>query len=217
MNVAAEAYGVARSNSRLWFGLVAAAILLIGVMGLAALVPGYSQVRQTVSEIGEVGSPARIPFAAMLCAVAACLLVFASAVRDLSKARGLPVWAAAFLGFMAIPAAGIGIFAYPHPLHNLFGLLELVGYQAPVVLALTWRRDAGARRIVTFSWIMGLLVWIAIALNLVTFARGSAVWDAISPVYGLMQRALFAAWFVWCAGAGLMMRRLTPSAAAAWR
>ena len=216
MNVAAEADGVVRLGSRLWFGPLAAVILLVGVLGLATLLPGYSQVRQTVSEIGEIGSPARVSFAAMLCAVAACLLVFASAVHDLSRARGWSIWAAAFVGFMAVPVAGVGIFAYPHPLHNVFGLLELVGYQAPLVLALTWRRDPDARRVVAFSWIMALLVWVAIALNLVTFARGSAVWDLVAPVYGLVQRGLFAAWFVWCAGAGLMMRRLTPPAAA-WR
>ena len=217
MHVAAKAEGLARADSRLWFGLVAAAVLLFGVIGLAALVPAYDQVRQTVSEIGEVGSAVRIPFALVLGAVAACLVVFASAVHDLSRTRGLSVWAAVFLGFMAVPVAGVGIFAYPHPLHNVFGLLELIGYQAPIVLALTWRRDPGARQIVSFSWMMGLLVWIAIALNFVTFARGSAVWDLVAPVYGLVQRALFAAWFVWCAGVSLMTRGLTPPAAGASR
>ena len=45
-------------NFRLLFGPVAAAVLVLGVAGLALMVPGYSDVRQTVSEIGEVGSPA---------------------------------------------------------------------------------------------------------------------------------------------------------------
>lgn len=65
-----------------------------------------------MSEIGEMGSPARFPFTIMLCCVALCLLVF---------------------------AAGVGIFAFPHPLHNIFGESELIGYQAPVAFALTWR------------------------------------------------------------------------------
>ena len=38
---------------------------------------------------------------------------------------------------MALPAAGIGVFAYPHPAHNVFGMSELIGYQAPLVFALT--------------------------------------------------------------------------------
>ena len=114
------------------------------VIGLALLLPGYSHVRQTVSEIGEIGSPARVPFAIMLCCVAACTLVFASAVRDLSVAARHSRLAAYLIGFMALPAAGVGVFAYPHPLHNIFGISELIGYQAPLVFALTWRRDPRA-------------------------------------------------------------------------
>jgi hypothetical protein len=47
------------SNYRLLFGPLAAAILCFGIIGLALLLPGYSHVRQTVSEIGEISSPAR--------------------------------------------------------------------------------------------------------------------------------------------------------------
>ena len=56
----------------------------------------------------------------MLGCVAVCLLVFASAVSDLSSKNGHSKWAAWLIGFMALPAAGIGVFAYPHPLHNVF-------------------------------------------------------------------------------------------------
>ena len=69
----------------------------------------------------------------MLCCVAACLVVFASAVRELSVNLGHSQLAAYFMEYMALPAAGIGIFAYPHPLHNVFGLSELIGYQAPSI------------------------------------------------------------------------------------
>ena len=72
-----------KRNYRLLFGPLAAAILGFGIAGLALLIPGYSHVHQTVSEIGEIGSPARVAFAIMLFCVAACILVFASAVRDL--------------------------------------------------------------------------------------------------------------------------------------
>src|SRR6478752_5679240 len=101
MTAASDARDAAHSSARLWFGLVAALILLVGLVGLPGIVPGYSHVRQTVSEIGEIGSPARVAFAAMLCAVAACLLIFAAAVLDLSKARGHSAWSAVVLAFMA--------------------------------------------------------------------------------------------------------------------
>ncbi len=151
-----------KRNYRLLFGPLAGGVLFVGIIGLALMVPGYNQVRQTVSEIGEVGSRARVPFAIMLCCVAACLVVFASAVRELSVKLGHSQLAAYFIGYMALPAAGIGIFAYPHPLHNVFGLSELIGYQAPLILSLTWRRDPQAKALVTFSWVMFGIILVVI-------------------------------------------------------
>jgi hypothetical membrane protein len=197
-----------KRNDRLLFGPLAGAVLFVGITGLATMVPGYSQVRQTVSEIGEVGSPTRVLFAIMLCCVAACLLVFASAVRERSVEAGHSPLAAYFIGFMALPAAGIGIFAYPHPLHNVFGLSELIGYQAPLILSLTWRRDPQATTLVAFSWVMFGIVWAVICLNLSAFDQHGLVWAYAKPIYGIIQRALFATWFGWCAGVGVLLFRL---------
>ena len=192
-------------NYRLLFGPVAGVILGFGVAGLALLIPDYSHVRQTVSEIGEFGSPARVLFGIMLGCVAACILVFASAVRDVSVAADHSRFTAYLIGFMALPAAGIGVFAYPHPAHNLFGMSELIGYQAPLVFALTWRRDPRAKTLVVISWIFFVIIWGAIALNLSAFA--APVWAYVEPVHGLAQRALFAAWFGWCAVLGILLFR----------
>jgi hypothetical membrane protein len=192
------------SNPRFLFGPFGAVLLVVGVVGLALMVPGYDPVRQTVSEIGEVGSPMQLPFTLLLCVVAVCILVFAWTLRDASIAAGRSATAAYVAGVMALSAAGVGVFSYPHPLHNVFGLSELVGYQAPLVFALTWRRESSAKAVVGFSGIMSAVVWLTIILNLTTFDRQGAVWAHIKPVYGLIQRALFAAWFTWCAGAGVM-------------
>jgi hypothetical protein len=169
------------------------------------MVPGYSQLRQTVSEIGEVGSPARIPFAIMLCCVAICLLVFASGVRDLSATAGRGRVAAYLIGLMAVSSAGVGLFAFPHPLHNVFGESEVIGYQAPLALALAWRKDPKARSVVIFSWSMFAIVWICIALNMSTLDRQGSFWTHMKPLYGLVQRSLFAAWFCWCAIVGVLL------------
>jgi hypothetical membrane protein len=193
------------SSYRLLFGPLAAVVFVFGIAGLALMVPGYSHVRQTVSEIGEAGSPARVPFAIMLCGVAGCILVFALAVRDTLVQSARAALPAYLVGSMALSAAGVGVFASPHPLHNIFGMSELIGYQAPWVLALTLRRDPRARNLVAFSWIMFALICGAIALNLSSMDRHGAVWAHVKPAYGLAQRALFAAWFGWCAGAGVML------------
>jgi Protein of unknown function (DUF998) len=196
-----------KKNNLLLFGPLGALILGFGIVGLAFAVPGYSSVQQTVSEIGEVGSPARAAFTTLICVVAVCLLIFAAAVRDWSKAVGYASWPPYLIVCMAISAAGVGIFSFPHPLHNVFGLSETIGYQAPLAFALAWRRNPAARRYVSFSWLMWVLVWIAIALNMSSIDRHGALWAYLKPEYGLVQRALFAAWFTWCAGLGLMLWR----------
>ena len=196
-----------KRDIRLLFGPLAAAVLALGVARLALMVPGYSHVRQTVSEIGEAGSPAQLAITLMLCSVAACILVFAFGVRASCRAAGHATYPAYLIGFMALSAAGVGIFSFPHPLHNVFGMSELIGYQAPLALALAWRKDAKARTLVVFSWIMFVVVWIAIALNVSSLDRHGLLWSYVRPVNGLAQRALFASWFAWIAGAGAMMWR----------
>lgn len=197
-------------RTRLWFGPLAAVTLLLGIFGLGLLVPGYDQVRQTVSEIGEVGSPARIPFTIMLCTVAAFLLIFASALKETSRDSSDSALVAYFVGFMGISAAGVGLFAYPNAMHNLFGMSELIGYQAPLVLALTWRRHTWSS-VVRFSWLMYALTILAIGANLSVLDRNGALWTYEKPVYGIVQRALFAVWFFWCAGTALLLlRRAKP-------
>lgn len=190
-------------NYRLLFGPLAGIILGFGIAGLALLIPGYSHVHQTVSEIGEIGSQARVPFAVMLGCVAVCILLFASAVRDVSVVANHSRLPAYLIAFMALPAAGIAVFAYPHPAHNIFGMSELIGYQAPLAFALAWRHDPGAKTLVVLSWIFFLLIWGAIALNLSPFF--TPIWVYVKPVHGIAQRALFAAWFGWCAIAGILL------------
>jgi len=196
-----------RRNPRLLFGPLSCVIFFAGVVGLALLVPGYSHVHQTVSEIGEMGSPARVLFAIMLCSVAACTLIFAWGVREEAAQAHRPRWPTYLIGCMALSAAGTGIFAFPHPLHNVFGLSELIGYQAPLAIAIVWRGAPNTKALIVFSWILFVLVWVAIALNLGTLARQGQLWAYEKPIYGLVQRALFLAWFAWCAGAGWLMWR----------
>jgi hypothetical membrane protein len=196
------------TDHRLWFGPIAAVLLFAGMVAIGLMLPGYSQVRQTVSELGEVGSPGRVAFSVLRSVVAACLLVFAGAVvRTLREARQ-PTLPAYFVAAMAVSAAGVGIFAFPHPLHNIFGMSELVGYQAPLAAALVRRTDQNARRLAAFSIVMYVVVLLAIAANMTTLTRHGDLWAHIQPFYGLVQRFLFAAWFFWCAGYAVLLTQL---------
>jgi hypothetical membrane protein len=196
-----------KRDKRLLFGPLATVVFAVGIIYLARTVPDYNYIRQTVSEIGEVGSPARIPFAILLCCVAGCIVVFAWGVRDRAVKVGDSRIVSYFIGFMALPCAGVGIFAYPHPLHNVFGISELIGYQAPLLLALTWARSPQARPLIPVSWVLYFVICLAILLNLSSLDRGGAIWAHVKPLYGLAQRTLFGAWFGWCAIVGLWLYR----------
>jgi hypothetical membrane protein len=194
-----------KRDYRLLFGPAAGILFAAGTVALATMVPGYSHVRQTVSEIGEMTSPARIPFAVLLCAMAACIVLFALALRDRSLALGHSSIAAYFTACMVVSVVGVGIFAYPHPLHNFFGLSELIGYQAPLLLGLTWRNDARVRSSIRLSWLFYFLICVAIALNLSPLFGNGILWEHLRPIHGLVQRALFAAWFGWGFALGLVL------------
>lgn len=193
-----------RSLIRLRFGVAALVVLCVGILLLALMIPGYSHVQQTVSEIGEVGSPAKFPFALMLIAVAACVLIFASGVRDVSGAAAASLLPAYLIAAMGVSIVGVALFPHPHTLHNVFGISELVGYQAPLAFAIVWRRKPDARALAALSLIFYAAIVVLIALNLSSMFS-STLWSYVQPRYGLIQRALFGAWFIWSALLGVVL------------
>jgi hypothetical protein len=196
-----------KPNNFLLCGPLLALVLLSGIAILPWFVPGYSQVRQTVSETYEIGSPMQIPFEIMLGIVAGLALLFAIGIYRISAQRGHGALGALFVGIFAITAAGLALNPFPKPLHNVFGLSELVFYQAPLVIALQWQRDP-ARNLVRFSWICFIAQWISLGLNFVIFFRDSHLWQTLRPTYGLLQRSLFVISCVWSFGAGLLLWKL---------
>jgi hypothetical membrane protein len=198
---------VSDRDVRLLFGPLASGLFAIGITVIALFVPGYDQVRQTVSEIGEMSSPMRWPFAVMLWIVSAFLVAFALALRRASLAAAHNAMPAFLAGYMAVVCGAIAAFPYPHPLHNVFGLSELIAYQAPLAFALSWRSDPDARALVVFSWIMWVLLWVSLSLNMAQVLHGGVLWDDIKPFYGLVQRSLFACFFIWITGVAIALWR----------
>jgi hypothetical membrane protein len=195
-----------RTETRLMFGPAAAAIFFVGVVGLALLVPGYNHLQQSISAIGRLGTPTRIPFALVFICYAGSLLIFASGIIRLASGNGAPTLPAYLIGWYALTQLGIAVFATPHPLHNIFGLLSFLGLLAPLALALTWRR-IGPRGLVVTSLVLGTIVLGSLILNLSELLPQSALWRMLSPYPGLGQRLLVAAWLAWLITAGLLMRR----------
>jgi hypothetical membrane protein len=195
-----------KTEMRLLFGPIAAAIFLSGIICLALLVPGYSHLNQSISAIGKLGTPMRIPFALMIACYASSLLIFASGIYRLADKVKAPKVPAYWLGFLALTQFGIALFATPHPLHNIFGLLGLLGNLVPLVLAYAWRR-AGPKNLITISWSLGLLVLAMLILNLSELFPESALWQLVKPYPGVAQRLFVTVWLVWLIAAGLMMRQ----------
>jgi hypothetical membrane protein len=179
----------------------------LGVFSIGVITPDYSHVRQTVSELGEAGSPGQGAFSVLLCLVATCLIIFAGAVDRSLRLSGQSTLPAYFIGAMAISTAGVGIFSFPHPLHNIFGISEMLGYQAPLVAALVSK----SKRVKVFCIIMYVAVFLAIAINLAALVRPAGIWSQIKPFFGVVQRSLFASWFIWCAGYAVLLFPLRRS------
>jgi hypothetical protein len=199
---------VVSRSVRLSFSLVAGVLLLLALFGLAAIVPGYDTVRQTASEIGEMDSPARWPFTSALVAVGISLLVFASGIRAVAGGRKHGYLAAFLVGSMAVSVAGVGWFAFPHALHNTFGLSQLLGYLAPLAFAIAWRGDTISR----VSWSAAALLLLSVLVNLGYMGvlgeqLRAQLQPGLQPVYGLVQRSLFLIWFGWCVMVGLILLR----------
>lgn len=88
-------------------GPVAAVIFAATVLLLPLGIPGYSSVHQTVSEIGMVGSPMRVPFTVLVCLVALLLLVFGLALHTAARDAGQSSLAGYLTICAAISAAGV--------------------------------------------------------------------------------------------------------------
>jgi hypothetical protein len=176
----------------------AALVFGAGVAALGLLARGYNPVRQTVSELGELGAPLRAPLAAVNLLTALAMALFAAALFAVPERRAVT---AAFLGLAAICGLGLAAFPSKHPLHNMFGPLQTFPFiGAPLSVALGARDETLAAG----AWLGLTLILCAMALNLAPLFSTRAG-KALAPVYGLAQRALFVGWYGWCAALGALL------------
>ncbi len=182
------------------FAPFAGVIFFGAVYALATMVDGYSHVAQTISEIGQQGSPAELHLQIANLMVALCLLVFALSLYLFATNNSVSKLPAFFMAWFGIAEIGMAAFPSPHALHNVIGISMTIGYMTPLVLALSWRNLPDAGRLIGLSWVAFILVVITIALNLTP-----AFAPELYPLeyYGIVQRSLFVAFYGWCAYAGI--------------
>jgi hypothetical membrane protein len=178
------------------FGVIAAAVFTATFIVLGMLTPGYDPVSQTISELGEHGSPFEIVFRVMMATVAVCLSLFAYGGYRASRNEGCSIVPALLLAAFAITEVGIAVFESPHSLHNVFGISSTVGFLAPLGLAATWRAKVW-QALRGISAIAAVLLIAEIVLNLSPLFVEFGETDYIPSHYGAIQRSLYFTFYGW--------------------
>lgn len=187
-------------------GALAGLLFFATVYMLALSVSGYSHVSDTVSEIGQIGSPVEQSYQIAMLIVDASLVALGIAFISFARSRNAPILPAVLIAYFGFIQMGLHIYPSPHSLHNVFGLLLIFGYMAPLALAISWRKFGVLREIVQTSWIVAILLFVSIFLNISPlFTRD------LYPLeyYGLVQRSSLLLIFGWFAGIGIWGFRRT--------
>jgi hypothetical protein len=185
----------------LLFGLLCGTTLVAMSTVLGALLPGYDPIGQTMSEIGERGSPFEGIFQVTLTVQAVSFLIFSYGVYRFASFRHVSTLPAIALGFLGLMDLGQSFFATPHPLHNVFGVPKLIGFLAPLFLAISWPKAPDLRIVRGVSGIAAILVLISVALSLtplfvsLRWAQDHLPWMVTN--FGLVQRTMFV-FYAWC-------------------
>lgn len=185
-------------------GTVIAVIFISGTLIFGFARENYSFVSQTLSEIGSMSSPLRLPFQIFKMIIAALILIFAALVIKFARKKKLSVVPGIFLLCFGLSDLGLALFPTPHALHNVFGLSLTLGYLSPLFFALLWSGEE-YRSFKTASLVFFLLILTGIALNL-----SPAFKPDLYPLqyYGLVQRFLVYTLFVYMAYVGLSIKNL---------
>jgi hypothetical membrane protein len=201
-------------RASLLFGLIWGTALIAMSTVLGALLPGYDPLGQTMSEIGESGSPFQRIFQVTLTVEAVCFLIFSYGVYRFASFRHVSPLPALALGFLGLMDLGQSFFATPHPLRNAFGVPKLLGFLAPLLLATSWPRAPDLSLVRRVSAGAAALVLVSIALSLVPlfvsfqWAQDHLPWMVTN--FGLVQRTIFV-FYAWCVFLAIVLFQQTGS------
>jgi len=175
-----------------WISLIA---FILGTSILGSQLEGYSAISQTVSEIGEKGSPLYLQWQIFSTGIGCLLILFGSGIVSFAKKSDLSIVPGIFILLAGLSQFGVGVFPSPNPLHNVFGLSMTVGYFSPLIFALRWKTQLGIR-FKRLSLIAFILIVLGIFLNLTP-----AFAPSLYPLeyYGIVQRFLLFTFYIYCA------------------
>ncbi len=175
-------------------GWITAIAFILGTFILGSQLEDYNPISQTVSEIGEKGSPLYIQWQIFSIGIGCLLILFSIVVTSFSRKKNLSIVPGMFILVYGMSECGVGIFPSPDPLHNVFGLSMTVGYFSPLIFALRWKTQLGIR-FKRLSLIAFILIVLGIFLNLTP-----AFAPSLYPLeyYGIVQRFLLFTFYIYC-------------------
>lgn len=176
-------------------GWITAVLFIAGSLVLGSILADYSFISQTVSEIGQEGSPLKFIWQLFSLLVGLLLILFSLGIISFARRNKWSVVPGLFVLFAGLSQFGIALFPSPHPLHNVFGLSMTIGYFSPLVFFLLWKDKLGA----SFKW-YSLLAFILIQLGI--FLNLSPMFAPdLYPLeyYGLVQRFLLFTFYLYLA------------------
>jgi len=183
------------AKKALTVGWITSITFIFGTFIFGQQLVGYSAISQTVSEIGQKGSPLYFPWQLFTIGTSCLLILFAFGLISFAKKRKLTIVPALFILAYGLSQFAMGFFPSPHSLHNIFGLSMIVGYFSPLMFVVCWKNQLGTsfKRLSILAFILML---IGIFLNLT---------PAFSPnlysleYYGIVQRFLLFTFYIYCA------------------
>jgi hypothetical membrane protein len=164
--------------------------VLVFIGGL--LTPGYSQLSQTISKLGEVGAPYAILTDANLVLTGVLITVFIVGIhRSILQGRGSKLGPAMLLALPVTLILQGTIFPLPNPAHAPLGyvsfVLTVIGL---FVISRELKRDNRWKGYGSYTILTGIL---SAALFLMFFV----VPDSFAPWFGLLQKIALTPIFLW--------------------
>lgn len=176
------------TNKVLYLGALGGLIFVTMTLILGTLLNDYSSVSQTVSEIGRIGSLFQEYYSVMLSFIFSCFLYRFANGNSLSKA---PVYC---IAIFALLDGAFVVFPAPEKLHNVVGLLHIVGYVAPFLVARSWKQYFVHRQLRNYSSVASTTIGVMLFLNL-----SPMIAPELYPLefYGIVQRGLLYTYYLW--------------------
>jgi hypothetical membrane protein len=174
-------------------GASAGFVFIVFTLLFGLLSDDYSAVSQTVSEIGRAGSEFELAYKVMLSIVGGMIVLFSYGVLRFTREAQCSSLPALSLASYGAFTCGLALFPSPHSLHNVFGLLLLLGYFAPLLVSMTWGKSPNPPPLTNSGLVfIGLLVFIVLNLSPL-FAPKLYPLD----YYGVVQRLLLYTFYSW--------------------